>query len=101
MIESLRMIAAGIDIKASDIALPKVLADASNFDKILGIVYITLAAFAIFFIVRGALLYVTHGSDPGTVKQARETILYAAVALVGATLVFTLIQFVVKSVGGY
>lgn len=94
-------LAAGIEIKASDIALPKIFADSSNFDKILGLIYVTLAAFAIFFMVRGALLFVTHGSDPGTVKEARETVLYAAVALVGATLVFTLIQFAVKSVGGY
>lgn len=89
-----------IEIKAEDILLPKIMADKGQFDDILGLVYTALAAFSLFYIVRGALLYVTHGGEANTAKEARETILYAIVALVGSTLVFSLIKFVMQSIGG-
>ena len=89
-----------INIKPNEINLPTVGANANTLNNIINLVYIALGAVCLFFIVRGALLYVTHGTDPNSVKQARETILYAAVALAGATLVFVFINFVVNSVGG-
>lgn len=92
--------AAQIKIDHTEIGLPMITASGSLFDQILGLVYTAIAAVALFFIVRGALLYVTSGSDPSENKKARETIIYAVIALAGATMVFPLIQFVVKSVGG-
>lgn len=84
-------------INASDVNIPKITANADTFNAIIGIVYTLLAAFAIFYIVRGALLFITSGSDPGQAKQARETVLYAAIALAGSTVVFALIFFVIKA----
>lgn len=98
MIDALYRFAAGIDIKASDIKLPTVNADGDQLDRIFGLVYMSMAAICLFFVIRGALLYVTHGSEPNSQKEARETILYALVALVGSSLVITIVQFVIKSV---
>lgn len=91
---------AQINIRPNEINLPTVGANANTLNNILNLVYVVLGAACIFFIVRGALLYVTHGTDPNSVKQARETILYAIVALAASTLVFVFINFVVNSVGG-
>lgn len=92
---SLPSLIAQITINAQEIKLPKVIAGNDTFNNILGLVYIALASVALLFVVRGALLYVTHGSEPNVVKEARETILYAIVALVGSSLVFSLIWFIV------
>lgn len=93
---------AAISISSNDIKLPVIWANNNSplLSNILTLVYTALAAICIFFIVRGALLYVTHGSDPSSNKQARETILFAFITLAGSTVVFTLLQFVVNSLGG-
>lgn len=91
---------AQLKINSNEINLPKVTADSGRLDMIIGLIYTALAAVCIFFIVRGALLFVTHGGEPGMAKTARETVLYALVALAGSTMVFALIQFVMKSVAG-
>lgn len=84
-------------MQADDIKLPIVAADNRTFDLIVGLVYTVLAALAIFMIVRAGLLFVTNGNDPKSVKEARETILYAVGGLVASTAVFLLIQFVINS----
>ncbi len=93
-------IAAQIKLGADDIKLPKVTANNDTFNNIVNLVYIALASIALFYVVRGALLYVTHGSEPNVQKEARETILYAIVAIVGSSLVFSLIKFVIWQLGG-
>lgn len=89
-----------ISVDASDVGIPEIKADANTFNNIVGMVYTIIAAVALFYLVRGALLFVTSGSDPASVKAARETILYAIVALVGSTAVFGIIGFVARSVTG-
>lgn len=100
MLDKLRYIASEIDITTQEIGLPVVQADNDLFDRIIGLVYTAIAAISLFYVIRGALLYVTHGTEPNAQKEARETIIYALVALVGSSLVFTLIWFVVNSVAG-
>lgn len=89
-----------IKIGADEVKIPKNVANGDLLDNILGLVYVFIAALSLFYIVRGALLYVTHGGEPTTAKEARETILYAIVALVGSSLVFIVIQYVLKIAGG-
>lgn len=91
---------AKIELSANELGIPKIAADGDQFDRILGLIYIAIAAISLFYVIRGALLYVTHGGEANTAKEARETVMYAIVALVGSTLVFTLINFVLKSTGG-
>lgn len=91
------LLAIGVD--ANQIGIPKVAANDATFNNIVGIIYTIIAAISLFYIVRGALLFVTSGSDPSSVKAARETLLYAIVGLVGSTMVFGIIQFTARSVG--
>ncbi len=88
-----------IDISAGEVGIPVINDSGSLFDRILGLIYVAIAAISLFFVVRGALLYVTHGGEANTTKEARETILYALVALVGSSLVFTLLQFILNKIG--
>ena len=83
-------------IDASKAGIPTTTADNSTMESIFTGVYMAIAGFATFFIIRGALLYITNGSDPAVNKQARETIIYSVVAILGSTMVFGLIQFVFK-----
>jgi hypothetical protein len=85
-----------ISISADEVKIPKITDDGALLDDIFGLVYVAIAAISLFYVVRGALLYVTHGGEANTTKEARETILYALVALVGSSLVFVLIQFVLS-----
>ena len=91
---------AQIKLSADDLGIPVIRADGDQLDRILGLIYIAIAAISLFFVIRGALLFVTHGGEANTAKEARETVLYALVALVGSSLVFTLINFVLNITGG-
>lgn len=96
---SLYTLLAQINISANEVGIPRISDSGALFDRIVGLVYVAIAAISLFFVVRGALLYVTHGGESNTTKEARETILYALVALVGSSLVFVLIQFVLNVAG--
>lgn len=85
-----------IKISADEVRVPAIQDTGALFDRILGLIYVAIAAISLFYIVRGALLFVTHGGDATGAKEARETVLYAIVALVGSSLVFTLINFVLN-----
>lgn len=88
---------AAIQIDPNDVGINKVNANDATLNSIFGAIYIIIGALALFYIVRAALLFVTSGSDPSSVKDARETILYAVVALIGSTAVIALVQFVLAS----
>jgi hypothetical protein len=88
---------AAIQIDPNDVGIKKVQADDVTLNYVFGAIYTIIGALALFYIVRAALLFVTSGSDPSSVKDARETILYAVVALVGSTAVIALVQFVLAS----
>lgn len=90
---------AQVRVDASDVGLPSLFAGDRLFNSIVGLIYTIIAAVALFYIVRAAVLFVTSGSDPGSVKDARETILYAVVALFGSTVVFGVIQFIATRIG--
>lgn len=91
---------ADLGIKASDIGLPTIQANGSQLDRIFGLVYVALAAFAILFIIIAAMRMVVQGSDANAQKQSREAIIYAAIALAISTVVVAVVQFIIKSVGG-
>lgn len=86
-----------IIINAQNVGIPVINANNSVLDNIFSTVYVAIGAFAVFFIIRGALLFVTHGNNPAEVKKARDTVLNAVAALAGSTLVFALIQLVIRS----
>lgn len=88
---------AEIKINPGDVGVKQISANDATLGSIFGAIYIIIGALALFYIVRAALLFVTSGSDPASVKDARETILYSIVALGGSTVVIALVQFVITS----
>lgn len=86
-------------IKASEVGIPQVAADTNTFNNIVGLVYAIIGALALFFIVRAGLLFVTSGSDPSSVRSARETVLYSVIALGASTLVFAIVKLIIEAVG--
>ncbi|MEP6710462.1 MAG: MMCAP2_0565 family pilin-like conjugal transfer protein [Candidatus Saccharibacteria bacterium] len=54
-----------------------------------------LGIIAVIVIVVGGIKFVTSDGDPGKIKSARETILYAVVGLVVAILAYAIVQFVI------
>lgn len=56
------------------------------------------ALIAVIAIVYGGVLYMTSGGDPGKVKQAKNTILYAIIGLIVSVLAFVIVATVVNNV---
>lgn len=57
-----------------------------------------LALVAVIFIVVGGINYMTSQGDPGKVKKAKDTILYAVIGLVIAVLAFAIVNFVIRNI---
>jgi multisubunit Na+/H+ antiporter MnhB subunit len=56
-----------------------------------------LGAIAVIMIVIGGIRYTTSNGDSGSIKSAKDTILYAVVGLVVAMLAYAIVNFVVQS----
>ena len=87
-----------VGINATDVGIPNVQANDITFNNIVGIVYTIIAAAAVFFIILGAIQFVASGGDASKVKTARQSILFAVIGLAGSTLVFLIVNFIVRSV---
>ena len=57
-----------------------------------------LALVAVIFVLIGGINYTTSAGDPGKVKKAKETILYALIGLAVAVLSFAIVNFVIVKV---
>ncbi|MBR3256093.1 hypothetical protein IKG10_00235 [Candidatus Saccharibacteria bacterium] len=53
---------------------------------------------AVVYIVLGGISYMTSGGDPGKVKKARDTIVYAVIGLVVCALAFVVVNFTINNV---
>ena len=95
-----RYIAAAFSVDADTWGLPKIYATDNAFSAIMGMVYTLIGALCLFYIIRGALLFITSNGDPNDVKQARTTILIAVAVLVVSTSVFAIVNFFISNVGG-
>lgn len=89
-----------VPIRANEIGIPKIIGDGGTFDVIVGIVYTGIGAIALFYIVRGALLFIQANGDPGQINEAKNTVLYSVAALAMSTIVFSILRFVADKVGG-
>ena len=59
-----------------------------------------LGIVAVIFIVMGGVQYLTSSGDPGKVKKAKDTILYACIGLVICALAFAITQFAINAING-
>jgi hypothetical protein len=51
---------------------------------------------AVFYLIYGGLKFITAGGDPGGVKSARNTIIYAAIGLIIVLIAQFIVQFVIN-----
>lgn len=83
-----------LSIDANSLGLPKVQANDATWGNIVGAFFIFTGAWAVLFIVIGAIRYAGSAGDQGLITKAKDTILYAVVGLVVSMLAFTGVQFV-------
>jgi hypothetical protein len=95
---NLYMTAIGISAGANGI--PTFSADGNLLNNIINLIYVAIGAVALFYIVRGALLFVTGADNPNDIKQAKMTILIAVASFFIASMVFGIVNFVIANVGG-
>ncbi len=67
---------------------------------VMRIAYIILGIVAVIFLIYGGFLYIYSAGDPGKIKKAKDTIMYAILGIVVAVLAAALINFVIISVRG-
>lgn len=75
--------------------LPHVAADQNTLGKFLTILFVTLAAVAILFVVIGGFRYITSQGNPEQVGKAKNTILYAIVGLIVCIIAQAVVSLVV------
>ncbi len=85
--------AAGCDSTTTDdTALPKVIINILN--AIIGV----SGLIAVIFIVIGGVQYMISSGDPGKIKKAKDTILYAIIGLIICVLAFAIVNFAIKNI---
>ena len=55
---------------------------------------------AVVYVVIGGITYMTSAGDPGKVKKARDTILYAVIGLAVCALAFVIVNFTISKIQG-
>lgn len=83
-------------IDCSDVNLPRCGEGTDGgIESILGIVFLAAGAVSVLFILIGAARFAAATGDPGRLKQARETIIYAIVGLIVSISAFSIVTFVI------
>ena len=70
----------------------------SVLGNVLNAVYFWMAVVAVGFIVYGGYLYVLSSGDPGKIKQAKDTLLYAIIGVIVVLIAFVITSFVINGV---
>lgn len=83
-----------VSIDAQSLGLPKVQANDATWGNIIGGIFVFTGAWALLFLVIGAVRYSASAGDQGLITKAKDTILYAIIGLVTSMLAFTGVQFV-------
>lgn len=68
-----------------------------RFEDIVNIMLYILGAIAVIMIVIGGIRYATSNGDSGSIKSAKDTILYAVIGLIVAILAYSIVNFVLDS----
>lgn len=63
--------------------------------NIINVLLFIAGAVAVVVIIIGGLRYITSSGDQGSIKAAKDTILYAVIGLIVALLAFAIVRFVV------
>jgi hypothetical protein len=94
-------VASSIKIKASDVGLPtSTTTIAQGLANILNLLISVIGSVSVIMIVVGGLMYAASTGDPGRVKRAHDTIVYAIVGLIVAIVAFAVVNFVAFALRG-
>lgn len=85
-------------INADVLGLPKIAADNNTLHIILNAAFVFIGSWATIFLLVGAFRYIISNGNQSQIKQAKDTIMYAAIGLAVSTLAFTIVQFVLGGV---
>lgn len=88
------MVPCGTGGQTCDAGIPVVQASGSQLQTILQIVFAILGGLAFLVIIIGALRYVISGGNPESVKEAKNTVIYALVGLVVCVSAEIIVTFV-------
>lgn len=69
------------------------------FTKIADTLIFVIGAISVLMIIIGGLRYVLSAGSPSATTGAKDTILYAVIGVIVATLAFAIVQFVIAKVG--
>lgn len=73
--------------------------DLSGFiTNIINIMLFLAGAVAVLMIIIGGIRFVTSGGDAGSVKSAKDTVLYSVIGLIVVILAYAIVSFVVENV---
>jgi hypothetical protein len=67
----------------------------TSLKTIVNILLYVLGAIAVIMIVIGGIRYATSNGDAGSVKSAKDTILYSVIGLIVAIMAYAIVNFVV------
>lgn len=68
-----------------------------RIQSVVNILLYILGAIAVIMIVIGGIRYATSNGDSGSIKSAKDTILYAVIGLVVAILAYAIVNFILQS----
>lgn len=68
--------------------------------SVVNVLLFVLGAIAVIMIIIGGLRYTTSNGDAGSIKGAKDTILYAVIGLVVAILAYAIVNFVIDAFSG-
>jgi hypothetical protein len=69
----------------------------SRIQTLVNVLLFILGAIAVVMIVIGGIRYATSNGDSGSIKTAKDTILYAVIGLIAAIMAYAIVNFVVSA----
>ena len=69
----------------------------NQIQTIINVLLYILGAIAVVMIVIGGIRYSTSNGDSGSIKSAKDTILYAVIGLIVAIMAYAIVNFVVQA----
>lgn len=82
------------------IGIPKINLDDAAMANAISAAFLFIGAMAVFFLLVGAVRYVTANGEQAKITQAKNAILYAIVGIVISVSGFAIVQFVIGRLTG-
>lgn len=71
----------------------------TTIKEVISTIFVILGILAVIMIIIGGIRYTTSNGDPGQIKNAKNTIMYAVIGLILAILSYAIVNFVLSVFG--